>query len=190
MLEVAIDRQSGRNKNPSTRIAIQLLAEDISHVQRRRVQHEAERGHVDPVHRILVVAFTPACQRIDQLSSALLAVFGLLLDRPYPPVFVAIGLLLALALNSSDRTAAVLRAIFFGTSVLSVTIVTIIWKMMYMPGNGAIASVMRYFGMDPIAFTTTASLALPAIAITTITTSSATKNLIINSSTAELMLTD
>jgi hypothetical protein len=27
------------------------------------------------------------------LSSALLAVFGLLLDRPYPPVFVAIGLI-------------------------------------------------------------------------------------------------
>ena len=84
------------------------------------------------------------------------------------PVFVVIGLMLALALNRSDRTAAALRAIFFGTSVLSVTIVTIIWKMMYMPGNGAIASVMRYFGMDPIAFTTTASLALPAIAITTI----------------------
>ncbi|WP_026783935.1 carbohydrate ABC transporter permease [Pleomorphomonas koreensis] len=84
------------------------------------------------------------------------------------PVFVVIGLLLALALNRSDRTAAALRAIFFGTSVLSVTIVTIIWKMMYMPGNGAIASVMRYFGLDPIAFTTTASLALPAIAITTI----------------------
>lgn len=84
------------------------------------------------------------------------------------PVFVVIGLMLALALNRSDRTAAALRAIFFGTSVLSVTIVTIIWKMMYMPGNGAIASVMRYFGLDPIAFTTTASLALPAIAITTI----------------------
>jgi multiple sugar transport system permease protein len=84
------------------------------------------------------------------------------------PVFVVIGLMLALALNRSDRTAAALRAIFFGTSVLSVTIVTIIWKMMYMPGNGAIASVMRYFGLEPIAFTTTASLALPAIAITTI----------------------
>ncbi len=84
------------------------------------------------------------------------------------PVFVAIGLLLALALNRSDRTSATLRAIFFGTSVLSVTIVTIIWKMMYMPGNGAIASIMKLLGLEPIAFITTASLALPAIAVTTI----------------------
>ena len=75
------------------------------------------------------------------------------------PVFVAIGLLLALALNRSDRTSASLRAIFFGTSVLSVTIVTIIWKMMYMPGNGAIASIMKLFGLEPIAFITSASLA-------------------------------
>jgi len=84
------------------------------------------------------------------------------------PVFVAIGLLLALALNRSDRTAASLRAIFFGTSVLSVTIVTIIWKMMYMPGNGAIASIMKLFGLEPIAFITSSTLALPAIAVTTI----------------------
>lgn len=84
------------------------------------------------------------------------------------PVFVAIGLLLALALNRSDRTSASLRAIFFGTSVLSVTIVTIIWKMMYMPGNGAIASIMKLFGLEPVAFITSSSLALPAIAVTTI----------------------
>ena len=84
------------------------------------------------------------------------------------PVFVTIGLLLALALNRSDRTSATLRATFFGTSVLSVTIVTIIWKMMYMPGNGAIAGVMRYFGWEPLDFITSATLALPAIAVTTV----------------------
>lgn len=84
------------------------------------------------------------------------------------PVFVAIGLLLALALNRSDRTSATLRAIFFGTSVLSVTIVTIIWKMMYMPGNGAIAGVMGYFGLEPLDFITSSTLALPAIAVTTV----------------------
>jgi multiple sugar transport system permease protein len=84
------------------------------------------------------------------------------------PVFVAIGLLLALALNRSDRTAATLRAIFFGTSVLSVTIVTIIWKMMYMPGNGAIASIFKVLGLPPVAFITSSSLALVAIAICTI----------------------
>ncbi len=84
------------------------------------------------------------------------------------PVFVVIGLLLALALNRGDRTAATLRAIFFGTSVMSVTIVTIIWQMMYMPDNGAINGVLRYFGLQPIAFITSSSLALVAIAICTI----------------------
>src|SRR3712207_1263273 len=43
------------------------------------------------------------------------------------PAFVIIGLALALALNKQTRTAAVLRAIFFGTSVLSVTIVALVW---------------------------------------------------------------
>lgn len=84
------------------------------------------------------------------------------------PVFVVIGLALALALNRQTRSAAVLRAVFFGTSVLSVTIVTIIWKMMYLPGRGLISVVLGAFGIPPIAFTTSATLALPAVAITTV----------------------
>jgi multiple sugar transport system permease protein len=84
------------------------------------------------------------------------------------PTFVVIGLALALALNRRTRSAAVLRAIFFGASVLSVTIVTIIWKMMYLPGRGLISLVVGLFGIGPIPFTTGASLALPAIAATTV----------------------
>ena len=45
------------------------------------------------------------------------------------PAFVGLGLFLALALNDSYRRSAVLRAIFFGSSVLSVTIVTLIWRL-------------------------------------------------------------
>ncbi|SCM78817.1 ABC transporter membrane spanning protein (Sugar) [uncultured Pleomorphomonas sp.] len=84
------------------------------------------------------------------------------------PAFTVIGLLLALALNRSDRTAATLRAIFFGNSVLSVAIVAIIWQMMYMPDNGAINGVLKFFGLQPIAFINSASLALVAIAICTV----------------------
>jgi len=84
------------------------------------------------------------------------------------PTFVVIGLGLALALNREDRKGAVLRAIFFGTSVLSVTIVTIIWKMMYLPDRGLIAGVLSIFGASPIPFITSTSLALPAVAICTI----------------------
>lgn len=84
------------------------------------------------------------------------------------PAFVAIGLALALALNQQTRSAAVLRAIFFGASVLSVTIVTIIWKMMYLPGRGLISQVLGIFGDAPIPFLTSTNLALPAVAATTV----------------------
>ena len=84
------------------------------------------------------------------------------------PAFVVIGLALALALNRQDRKSAALRAIFFGTSVLSVSIVTIIWKIMYLPGRGLISIIVGLFGVAPIPFTSSSVLALPAIAVTTV----------------------
>jgi multiple sugar transport system permease protein len=84
------------------------------------------------------------------------------------PAFVIIGLALALALNREGRAGATLRAVFFGASVLSVTIVTIIWKIMYLPGIGLISHVLALFGIAPIPFLTSSSLALPAVAVTTI----------------------
>ncbi|MGJ4856760.1 ABC transporter permease subunit [Labrys sp. La1] len=84
------------------------------------------------------------------------------------PVFVAIGLALALALNRESKGSAALRAIFFGTSVLSVTIVTIIWKMMYLPDRGLIAGILSIFDLPPIQFLTSQELALPAIALCTL----------------------
>jgi multiple sugar transport system permease protein len=84
------------------------------------------------------------------------------------PAFVAIGLILALALNREGRTGATLRAVFFGASVLSVTIVTIIWKIMYLPNIGLISHVLAAFGIAPIPFLTNQDLALPAIAATTV----------------------
>jgi multiple sugar transport system permease protein len=84
------------------------------------------------------------------------------------PAFVVIGLLLALALNREGRTGATLRAVFFGASVLSVTIVTIIWKIMYLPDIGLISHVLAVFGIAPIPFLTNQTLVLPAIAATTV----------------------
>jgi multiple sugar transport system permease protein len=84
------------------------------------------------------------------------------------PSFVVLGLALALALNREGRTGATLRAVFFGASVLAVTIVTIIWKIMYLPEIGLISHVLALFGIAPIPFLTSANLALPAIAVTSI----------------------
>ena len=57
---------------------------------------------------------------------------------------------------------------FFGASVLSVTIVTIIWKIMYLPDVGLLSHVLGLFGIAPIPFLTSQDLALPAIAVTTV----------------------
>jgi multiple sugar transport system permease protein len=84
------------------------------------------------------------------------------------PSFVVIGLGLALALNREGRAGATLRAVFFGASVLSVSLVTVIWKIMYLPDIGLISHILGLFGIAPIPFLTSQDLALPAIAATTV----------------------
>lgn len=84
------------------------------------------------------------------------------------PALALFGLGLALALNRPTRTAAILRGVFFSSSVLSVTIVTLLWRVVFIPDGGFIATVLELFGRPPVAFLTSEQLALPAIAITTI----------------------
>jgi multiple sugar transport system permease protein len=84
------------------------------------------------------------------------------------PAFVVLGLLLALALNRPGRTGAALRAIFFGSSVLSVTIVTLVWRLVLLPERGLLASVVRAVGLTPFAPLATERWALPSIAVVTV----------------------
>jgi multiple sugar transport system permease protein len=84
------------------------------------------------------------------------------------PAFVALGLFLALALNDATRRSAVLRSIFFGSSVLSVTIVTLVWRLVYMPDRGLFADLLGLVGLPSIDMVTNEQRALPAIAIVTL----------------------
>jgi multiple sugar transport system permease protein len=84
------------------------------------------------------------------------------------PAFVAMGLGLALALNNALKRSAALRSIFFGTSILSVTIVTLIWRLVYMPTRGLFASLSDSFGLPQVDFITDQTLAMPGIAIVTV----------------------
>lgn len=84
-----------------------------------------------------------------------------------PPLTI-IALLLALALNRATRGAAVFRGIFFSSSILSVTIVTLIWRFILTPDAGLIAEIREAFGAAPIAFLSDPQLAIPSIAIATI----------------------
>ena len=84
------------------------------------------------------------------------------------PTLTAIGLGLALALNRQTRFSAVLRAIFFSSTVLSVTIVALIWRMVFIPEGGLLAEARALFGEAPINFLNSEELSLPAVAAATI----------------------
>jgi multiple sugar transport system permease protein len=84
------------------------------------------------------------------------------------PALTILGLALGLALNRNSRVSAVLRGLFFSSSILSVTIVTLIWRMVLVPDGGLIANLLGRFGMAPIPFLSSERLALPALAVTTL----------------------
>ena len=84
------------------------------------------------------------------------------------PTLTVITLMLALALNRATRGAAIFRGIFFSSSVLSVTIVTLIWRFVLAPDAGLLGEAAEGLGADPVPFLSDPGLALPALAITTI----------------------
>lgn len=84
------------------------------------------------------------------------------------PALTVIALLLALALNRATRGAAIFRGIFFSSSVLSVTIVTLIWRFVLAPDAGLLGELATALGHEPLPFLSHPSLALPALAVTTI----------------------
>jgi len=84
-----------------------------------------------------------------------------------PPLTI-IALALALALNRATRGAAILRGVFFSSAVLSVTIVTLIWRFVLAPDTGLLGELWTAAGWTPLPFLSDESLVLPAIAVTSI----------------------
>ena len=84
------------------------------------------------------------------------------------PLLTVIALSLALALNRATRGAAVFRGIFFSSSVLSVTIVTLIWRFVLAPDAGLLGETAQAIGAEPIPFLSHPTWSLWALAIATI----------------------
>jgi multiple sugar transport system permease protein len=84
------------------------------------------------------------------------------------PTLTVLTLLLALALNRPTRSATIFRGIFFSSSVLSVTIVTLIWRFVLAPDAGLLGELATALGAEPLPFLSHPDLALPALALTTI----------------------
>jgi multiple sugar transport system permease protein len=84
------------------------------------------------------------------------------------PVLTVLALAIAIALNRAGGGAAILRGIFFSSAVLSVTIVTLIWRFVLAPDAGLLGEAWQAAGWDPLPFLSDPQLVLPALAITTI----------------------
>ncbi|MCA1489983.1 carbohydrate ABC transporter permease [Sinorhizobium alkalisoli] len=84
------------------------------------------------------------------------------------PALALIGLLLALALNRKTRTAAALRTVYFSSSVLSVTIVTLIWRIVFIGNFGLLATIYGWFGATAPVFLSDPKLTMIGIAIATV----------------------
>lgn len=84
------------------------------------------------------------------------------------PIFVVLSLLLALALNRPGRFATVLRAIFFAASVLSVTVVTLVWRLALMPERGLVSQLLAGLGFHEVQILTSETWALPTVALVTV----------------------
>ncbi len=84
------------------------------------------------------------------------------------PVITLIALLLAVFLNHDSKPMAVLRTLFYMPSVLSVTVVTLIWWFSFSPYQGIVGNVTRAFGGEPLVWLTDPNRAMPAIVIATV----------------------
>jgi multiple sugar transport system permease protein len=78
------------------------------------------------------------------------------------------ALVLAAALNKETKAMGALRTIFFLSQVLSVTVVTLIWQIMFSPRQGLIANITETFGGTPIVWLTDQQFAMAAIVIATV----------------------
>jgi len=84
------------------------------------------------------------------------------------PSVTIVALLLALALNKPGRFYSVLRSMFFATSVLSVTVVTLVWTMVLRAENGLINNMFESLGLPQVGFLSTEGLAMVSLSVATV----------------------
>ena len=84
------------------------------------------------------------------------------------PVLVVLALTLALALNRATSFAGFLRGTVFAASVLSVTVLTIVWREVLSPDGGLLGKAAQAARLVPLAFLSDPHLVLPSLAAITV----------------------
>jgi multiple sugar transport system permease protein len=84
------------------------------------------------------------------------------------PPLIVLALALALALNRAGRFPAFVRSVVFASSVLSVTVLTIVWRQVLTPDGGLVSHVTSALHLPTIAFFSDPRLVLISMAFITI----------------------
>lgn len=84
------------------------------------------------------------------------------------PALVVVALALALALNRSGRFAAFTRSVVFASSVLSVTVLTLVWRQVLTPDGGLLSHLTAAVHRPAIAFFSDPRLVLGSLAFITV----------------------
>lgn len=84
------------------------------------------------------------------------------------PAMTALALALALAVHKPGRARSIMRGVFFGSSVFSVTVVTLVWQMVLNGDRGLVAHLFRTLGLEPINFLGDPFWAMPSLTLATL----------------------
>ena len=84
------------------------------------------------------------------------------------PTMTMLSLALALAVYRPTRLNTVMRGIFFGSSVFSVSVVTLVWQMVLNGDRGLLAHFFRSLGLEAISFLSDPLWAMPSLAVATL----------------------
>jgi multiple sugar transport system permease protein len=84
------------------------------------------------------------------------------------PTMTILALAIALAVQGPGLIRAVLRTVFFMSSVFSVTVVTLVWSMVLSADKGLLVPLWHSLGIAPINFLGHQTLAMPSLAVATL----------------------
>jgi multiple sugar transport system permease protein len=84
------------------------------------------------------------------------------------PTMTIFALAIALAVQGPGVIRAVLRTVFFMSSVFSVTVVTLVWSMVLSADKGLLVPLWQSLGIAPINFLGHQTLAMPSLAVATL----------------------
>ncbi|MFI2720744.1 carbohydrate ABC transporter permease [Streptomyces collinus] len=79
------------------------------------------------------------------------------------PVGMAIGLLLALALNTGLRARGIFRTAIFLPQVTATVAIALVWLWIYNPRSGLFATLLALFGIDSPAWLASTTWAMPSV---------------------------